>query len=834
MTPPVPPSRLPALPWLGQFAQDVHYGLRQLWKAPGFATISILTIALGIGACTALFSVVNKVILHPLDYQEAYRLVYLSANQLPKNPELPISPGIYNEWLRQATVFEDLAALTFRGAKLGQGDRYMDIYAVGVTTNFFPVFRFQPEKGRLFLPDEMRAGKDQVVILSHNLWKETYAGRDDVIGQTLRLDDQTRTIVGVVWDTERRGNFVYIPCTQAGEHQDFKTRNLWVEGRLKPGVTIQQAQMEMKLIAQRAALEHPDTEKDRGISVMLEIDGWSSDVKPQLYALLGAVGLLLLIACVNVASLLLARANARQKEIAVRAALGASRGRIIRQFLCESLLIAMFGGVLGVLMAYASMGPLIVLAKHFMPHADRIAVDGNVLVVMCGVMLLAGLGFGLVPALQATRGDLIGSIKESAHNSSGGRERLRVRNFLVILEISVALVLLINTGLLVRSLRAMQTFDQGLKPENVSGAQFNLNSQQRYNSPEKILGFTHAMLERVAGLPDVDSAGITVGYPSVGGGRSRIPQLGFILEGGHPPASPSEPGLITDRYAVTPDYFRVMGVPLIRGRVFNSHDSLGTARVVIVNREMVRRHFPGKDPIGQHIRLLHDNRGESPPTGTPPAPEIWLEIIGVVGDVRPRGPQSEILPQVYEAFDQNPEQLATLVVRATGPSPALYGAIKNVFDSMDKEMHFTTLFPLIATLEWWWTQQRFNSILFTLFSVIALILAAIGIYGVMAYSVTQRTHEIGIRMALGALPRDVLQLILRSGSRIVLIGLVIGTAGALATTRVVSALLFQVSPYDPVSFLAIITILSAVAFLACWIPARRATKVSPIVALRAE
>ena len=447
-------------------------------------------------------------------------------------------------------------------------------------------------------------------------------------------------------------------------------------------------------------------------------------------------------------------------------------------------------------------------------------------------MLFAGLGFGLVPALQATRGDLIGAIKESSHNSSGGRERLRVRNFLVILEVSIALVLLVSTSLLVRSLHAMQTFDQGLKPENVSGAQVSLNSQQRYGTPEKILGFTRSMLERVQGLADIDSACITIGYPSAGN-RSRVQQRVFVLEGGHAPTSPSEVGLTTDRYAVTPDYFRVMSIPLIGGRVFNSHDTAATARVVVVNREMVRRHFAGKDPLGQRIRILDIDSGQPPVPGQP-APEIWSEIIGVVGDVKPRGPQSITEPQVYQAFDQMPEPLMTLVIRTKGPAPGVYAAVRDVVHSLDKDLRFDTMFPLMATLEWWWTQQRFNMILFTLFSVIALVLAAIGIYGVMAYSVTQRTHEIGIRMALGAMPRDVMRLILGSGARIVCIGLLLGTAGALASTRVLSALLFNVSPYDPVSFIGIILILSAVAFLACWIPARRATKVNPIVALRAE
>ena len=809
------------LPWLEQFGQDVHYGLRQLWKSPGFATISILTVALGIGACTALFSVVNKVVLHPLDYFDPDRIVAVTENLLPKVPYMQVSPGVYQEWLGQVTVFQDLAATSGESAKLAQGDRYLTTFAVRVTPSFFSVYALDAKKGRLFLPEESNKGKDKVAILSHGLWKEQYGGRDDAIGQTLRLNEETYTIIGVVNDTQRQGAYVYLPQVAASETHDFKSHMLWVVGRLKPGVTLEQAQMEMTLLMKRTALAHPDTDKDFGVSVIRDRDFWTSGIDKQLYALLGAVGFLLLIACVNVASLLLARANARQKEIAVRAALGASRGRIIRQFLCESLLIAVFGGLLGILLAYASIPPLIELARHFMPHTERIAVDGTVLAVMCGVMLLAGLGFGLVPALQATRGDLIGSIKESSHNSSGGRERLRVRNALVILEISIALILLVSTGLLVRSLRAMQTFDQGLRYENVAGNKFTLNSQQRYNSPEKILNFTHTVLERVRALPDVECTAITIGLP-MDQGRGGIQQRDFILEGGHVPTSPTEARFTTDRYAVTSDYFKALSIPVIRGRTFDSHDTATTPRVVLINQEMVRLHFPDKDPIGQRIRLLDSG------------PETWSEIIGIVGDVKSHGPTSPTTSQVYQAFDQVPEQLMTIEVRAKGPAPNLATAVRDIFHAMDKDIRFETLYPLEGTIAYAWIQQRFNMILFTLFSVIALILAAIGIYGVMAYSVNQRTHEIGIRMALGAMPRDVKRLILASGARIVGIGLLLGTAGALVSTRLISTLLFSVSPYDPVSYLGIIVLLSAIALLACWIPARRATKVNPIVALRAE
>ena len=809
------------VPWLEQFGQDVRFGSRQLIKAPGFATISILTIALGIGACTALFSVVNKVVLHPLDYADPERIVSVAATLPPKLPYATISPGIYHEWIGQSSVFEELAASTGQAVKFAQGDRFMQLFGVRVTTNYFSVYRLRAELGRLFLPEEMKAGKDQVVILSHALWQEQFAGRPDVIGQTIRLDEQTYTVVGVINDTQRSGSYVFLPCAPAYEDQNFKQRILWAEGRLKPDVTLAQAQSEMNAIVQRAARVHPETEKGYGVIVTREMDFWSSGIRPQLFALLGAVGFLLLIACVNVASLLLARANARQKEIALRAALGATRSRIVRQFLCESLLIAVIGGGLGILLAYASMGPLISLARHFMPHTERIAVDGTVLATMCGVMLLAGLGFGLVPALQATRGDLIGAIKESSHNSSGGRERLRVRNALVILEISVALILLVSTGLLVRSLHAMQTFDQGLRTENVFDNQYILNSQQRYNTPEKILAFTHAAMDRIRSLPDVDCVGITLGLP-MDLGRNRVQQRNFILEGGHVPSSPAEPGLATDRYAVTPDYFRAMSIPVIRGRVFTAQDTATTPRVVVVNREMVRLHFPDKDPVGQRIRLLDGG------------PETWSEIVGVVGDVKPRGPLSPTQPQVYQAFEQMPEQLMTIVILAKGPAPSLSAATRDIFHDLDKDVRFDTLYDLQGTIAYAWVQQRFNMILFTLFSLIALLLAAIGIYGVMAYSVSQRTHEIGIRMALGALPRDVLRLILASGSRTIGIGLLLGTAGALVSTRLLSTLLFNVSPYDPVSFVAILLILSAVGLLACWVPARRATKVNPMVALRSE
>ncbi len=809
--------------WIHDIFQDLRYGIRQLKKAPGFAAITILTIALGIGASTAMFSIVNRMILHPFDYEEPEDIVLVRAIQLPEKTEVMISPGTYHEWLRQSSSFESLSVIQGAISELVQGDRVIRLFTPSVTANYFSVYRIKPILGRLFLPQEMQPGKDSVAIISDGLWQTRYGGREEVLGESIRLNERTYTIVGVIHDPHRKGKYVNTPNTFASEDKNFSDRRLLPQARLKPGVSLEQAQREMDLIAQRANLEHPESETKYGIKVTRATDSWVEhfDLKAQLFTLLGAVGLLLVIACVNVASLLLARANVRQQEIAMRAALGASRRRLIRQFLGESLLISIIGGLLGILIAYASMEPLVFLASKFMRNAELIAVDGQVLFTMCSVMLVSGLGFGLVPALQATRGDLIGSIKEGSHNVSGGRDRQRVRNALVILEISLALVLLVSSGLMVRSLRAMQTFDQGVRTENVFGSSISLNFENRYQTPESIVSFTDSALERIQARHDVKFAAFTVGLP-MDLGQGGVQQRNFILEGGYEPTAPTEVQLSTDRYAVTPDYFKVMSIPLIRGRVFTAHDNTNSARVIVINREMVSRHFSDKDPIGQRIRLLD------------PGPEIWSEIIGVVGDVKPRGPQSPTDPQVYQVFNQEPYRLMTLEILAKGPAPGLATGVRDIISDLDKGIDLKTLYPFQATIAYSWTKQRFNMILFTLFSAIALILAAIGIYGVISYSVTQRTHEIGIRMALGARPNSVMRLILISGAKLIGLGVLIGTAGALASTRLISSLLFNVSPYDPVSFVVIILLLTAIALLACWIPARRATKVDPMIALRSE
>ncbi len=809
--------------WVHDFVQDLRYGIRQLIKAPSFATITILTIALGIGASTAMFSIVNRMILHPFDYDEPENIVHVRAIQLPEKTEVMISPGTYHEWLRQATSFENLSVIQGAVSEMIQGDRVIRLFTPSITANYFSVYRVKPILGRLFLPEEMQPGKDSVAIITDGLWQANYGGREDVIGESIQLNERTYTIVGIIHDPHRKGKYVHLPNTFASEDKNFTDRKLLPQARLKSGVTLEQAQREMDLIAQRANLEHPDSETKYGFKVTRATDNWVEhfDLKTQLFALLGAVALLLMIACVNVASLLLARANVRQQEIAMRAALGASRTRLIRQFLCESLLISIFGGLLGILIAYASMEPLVFLASKFMRNAELIAVDGQVLFTMCGVILLSGFGFGLAPAIQATRGDLIASIKEGTLNTSGSLKRQRVRNALVVLEISLAFVLLVSTGLMVRSLRAMQNFDQGLRTENVFGSSLSLNFENRYQTPESVVSFTNSALERIQSLHDVKFAAITVGLP-MDLGQGGVQQRNFLLEGRHAPASSTEAQLSTDRYAVTPDYFNVMSIPLIRGRVFTSHDKINSAQVVVINREMVRRHFPDKDPIGQRIRLLD------------PGPEIWSEIIGVVGDVKPRGPQSATGPQIYQAFNQVPYQHMSLEILTRGSATGLSEDVRKIVHSLDKGIEFKTLYPYQATIAYSWTKQRFNMILFTLFSAIALILAAIGIYGVTSYSVTQRTHEIGVRMALGARPENVMRLILVSGARIIGLGLLIGTVGALASTRLISSLLFNVSPYDPVSYVVIILLLTSIAILACWIPAWRATKVDPMIALRSE
>lgn len=799
--------------WLEQLGQDLRFGWRQLMRAPSFAVVSILTIALGIGACTALFSVANKALLHPLDYDEPGQIVMIWEST-PKFSRAVTSPGNLHAWQTQTTAFSDVAGVLGGSLRLSQGERFLALNSYSVSPNFLRMIRVRPDLGREFAADEFTKGKDHVVLLSRGLWQTAFGSRTDVVGEVIHLSEQPYTVIGVINDPVRTGNYVILPGTLAARTDDFMTHGLFVWARLKPGATIAQAQQELDVIAARVAAEHPNPYKGRGALAARYVDFAVSNLRLRIGLLLGATGLLLLIACVNVTNLLLARASTRQREIAVRLALGAKRGRIVRQLLCETMLLAVVGGVLGVVLAWLLIDPLAAAASSIMPRTDRITIDGWVLLGSITLTVLTTAGIGLVPALQATQGNLIEPLKDGGQNASGGRARQRTRQILVALQVAAACVLLISTGLLVRSLRTALKTDLGMAPDPVYILWFSLDSRRAYNSPEKIAAFTRTALERLNALPGVMSASISGGLPG-----SARPRDGFILESQRPPAGPADPVTMAEVYPITPAYFQGLGIPLIAGREFTARDGVGSAPVVLINQEMARRHFAGQNPLGHTLRLL-DDPGKT-----------WSEIVGIVGNAQSFA-GAPLEPQVYRPLEQAPTQNLFLILKVTEFSPPLATAVRETLLACDPALTVNPLEPYHQTLARQWRSLSFNLTLFSLFSGFALLLAAVGIYGVTAYAVAQRTREIGIRVALGALPGDVVRLILRRSLLVVGIGLILGLAAAAALTRLMTSLLYATNPYDPATFALVALSLALVALLASWLPARRATKVNPIVALR--
>lgn len=800
--------------WLEQTRRDVAYGTRQLIRSPGFTIISILTIALGIGACTALFSVANKMLLDPLDYDQPRQYV-LFWETSPTVARMPTTPGNFHAWQMQTTAFSDIVAMSSDSVRLDRGDRFFSVPRHFVSANFTRMTRIRPDLGRDFTADEFVDGKDHVILLSRALWLYQFGGRTDIVGEVIHLDDGAFTVVGVIHDPLLGGNYIVQPSVLSTHRDDFTTHGVWAQGRLKPGRTIEQAQMELDVVAARVAAEHPNLYKGHGVGVQRFVDFGFNILGTMIELLLGATGLLLLIACVNVASLSLARATARQREIAVRMALGAQRSRIVRQLLSESLLLAFLGGILGTGLAWALMNPLAAFASTAMPRTDRIAIDGWVLFGSFGLILLTSVGIGLIPALQATKGNLVDTLKDGGQAIAGGRTQ-RTRHGLVTLQVAVACVLLVNTGLLARSLQAHREADLGVTVSQVYELYVTLDSRRLYDTPEKIAVFARSVLERIEALPGVMSASIAEGLHSRGRARD-----GFILEGQRPPAGSADAVTMTELYRVTPDYFKTLGIPLFAGREFTSRDAGGATPVALINQEMARRHFAGQNPVGRRIQVLTDKT------------KAWSEIVGIVGDVRSGGAGDTIQPQLYRPLAQSPVQTLGLIVKVTEYSPALASAVKEAFLARDSALPVTPLGPY-RVHDTNWSHLNFNFTLFGLFSGCALLLAAIGIYGVTAYSVVQRTREIGIRMALGALPHDVARLILTGSLKVVLVGLLVGVGAGAATTRLMSSLLYSTSPHDPWTFVLVAAGILLVALLACWLPARRAAKVDPMVALRCE
>ncbi|MEY2508474.1 MAG: hypothetical protein QOH01_2803 [Verrucomicrobiota bacterium] len=797
---------------------DLRYALRQLIKAPSFTAVAIITLALGIGACTAIFSVVNVVLLRPLNYPQPDRIVSIRETNLPQFPEFSVAPPNYLDWEKQTKSYEYLAAYSGTRVNLTGNGEPQQLLALKATAHYFDVYGDKPFLGRLLLPEEDAPGKNHVVVLSYGFWQRVFGGDHAVVGRSIELNGEPYTVVGVAAPPLGQSSKVeaWIPMAFKPEETANDARGghyINVVGRLRSGVTVAQAKAELELLATQLARQYPDSNKGWGIFMMPIQDAIVRDVKPVLYTLLGAVACVLLIACANLANLLLARATARSREISIRAALGAGRARLVRQFLTESVVLAVCGGVAGVILARWGLDALLALAPSSLPRMSEIHLDSGVLLFSLALSVVTGVVFGIAPALLAARSDVNEALKQGTRGSTEGGVRGRLRSALVVIEVTFALVLLGGAGLLARSFIQLANVDPGFIPENATLLQLSL-PQKKYSKPEQQTAFADALLERLKNLPGVQAVGVTHSMPLVG---DYV--LSFNIEG-RPHIDPADlPS--TNYYTVTPDYFRAMGIRLVRGRVFTPQDDAKAARVAIINETMARQFFPNEDPIGKRINITN-------------GPDAWREIIGIVGDIKQYGVDKATSAQAYEPFAQVPFSSLNVVIRTKGSPAALLGSLRPAVYAIDKDQPVGIIRPLEEIMAESIARQRFAMLLLTVFSGVALVIAAVGIYGVMAYNVVQRTGEFGIRMALGAQQGDVLRLVFVQGGKLIGLGLLIGLLATLAASRAMGSMLFNTSAYDPLTLGTITVVLAAVALVACFFPASRATKVNPIDALRAE
>jgi putative ABC transport system permease protein len=668
----------------------------------------------------------------------------------------------------------------------------------------------------MFLPGEDVTGKDHVVVLSNPFWQRVFGGEKNVIGRSIQLDGEPYTVIGVAPPDFGQASKVDLwkPLAFSPEERSNKYRGahyLSVIGRLKPGVSVTQAEAELKLLAAQLARQYPDSNKGWSVFVSPMLDYSVRDVRVVLYVLLGAVGCVLLIACANIANLLLARATARHRELSIRAALGASRWRLVRQLLTESVLLALVGGAAGLLVAYWGLDALLALAPTDLPRASGIHLDGAVLIFSFLLSVATGVVFGVAPAWLAAHTDMNESLKQGSRGSTDARGRLR--GALVVIEVAFALVLLGGAGLLARSFMRLTHVDPGFNPKNATVLRLSL-PEKKYEKDAQQVAFADALLERLRALPGVQEVGLTHTLPLLGDWV-----LTFEIAG-RPPVAPSDlPN--TNYYAVTPGYFHAMGIPLIRGRLFTPQDNAKAPHVAVINETMAKQFFPNEDPIGKRINVQN-------------GPDNWRQIVGIVGDIKQYGVDKATTAQTYEPFAQHPFNTLNVVLRTSGSPAALTSALRPAVYSVDKDQPIGKILPLTEIVSETIAKQRFAMTLVVVFSLVALVIASIGIYGVMSYNVVQRRGEIGIRMALGAQTRDVLQLILGSGGKLVGIGLLVGLLATFLATRAMGSILFQTSAYDPFTLGAITLLLAVIALIACLLPAQRATKVNPIEALRDE
>jgi putative ABC transport system permease protein len=796
--------------------QDIRYGLRSLLKRPGFTAIALIALALGIGANTAIFTLVNAVILQPLPYRDPDRLVWIYGNVRNGGNRASVAPPDFLDYRSQNKTFEQFAACSTSVLPMsltGNGEPEV-LTTSAVTGNYFDTFGVRPALGRGFSLENEKSGQDQVTVLSYDFWQTHFGGDPNIINKTINLDGKAYEVLGVMPAEVvlPQAAQLWVPLN-FDANPEMKIRYahfLRPIGKLKEGVTLARAQADTDLIAAQLEKQYPDSNTGWSLRLIPLREILVGGSQTLLFILFGAVGLVLLIACANIANLLLVRAAARQKEIAMRTALGASRLRIIRQMITESLLLAIFGGALGTLLAMAGVKLLVSLSGDSIPRTANVKIDATVLAFTLLISLITGLLFGMAPAFRTMKENLVDSLKDGIRGGSEATLKNRTRSLLVVFESAIAVMLLIGAGLLIRSLIALQNVNPGFDPNNVLTLRIDL-TRQKYNTPEKATAFFEQFETRVAGLPGVEAVGSITELPLSG----QLNDMPFIVEGR--PAVASNEAYGADFRRVNQNYFSAMRIPLRRGRNFTEQEVRQNAKVIIVSQQLVDSAFPDEEPLGK--RLI---TGMNEP----------YEIIGIVGDVRHKSLQGRTYPAMYMPTQASPRM--NFVIRTQGDPLSLAGSVRKEVNALDPDQPIAAVRPMTEWVAMSVAGERYRTTLLGLFALLAMILAATGIYGVMSYSVAQRTQEIGVRMALGARPFDVLKLVMRQGMMLALIGIVVGLAGALALTRVMSSFLFGVTERDPITFGAVAALLLVVAFIACFVPARRATKVDPLVALRYE
>ncbi len=799
--------------------QDVRYAARMLRKSPGFTAIMVLTLALGIGANSAIFTVVNAVLLRPLPFQDSAKLVFVEQNNLSKGwAHFSDSVPDFLDWRAQAQSFEEIVAINHRSFTYSGGDLPEQWFGVMATRGFLEMLRVQPARGRDFTDSEFQKGSDHVILISDGLWRRAFGADASAIGRSVQLNGDPYEVIGIMPPGFEFGGptrNLWMPFTFTPDEMT-KTRGshyLSVMARLRAGTSVGQARQEMNALAARLEKQYPDSNAGWGAGVQGVQDATVEDVRPALLVLLGAVGFVLLIAFANAANMLLARATVRRREIAIRTALGAGRMRLVRQLLTESLLLAILGGLLGILIAYGSTKALVSLKPGFIPGFQTIHLDGKVLFFTLGLAVVTGLLFGLTPAFGILRGSLSESLKESGRTDSGGRTKMR--SVLVVAEVALAFILLVGAGLLVRSFDRLMGIEPGFNTSN--GLVFDVPlPPNRYSTPAQQTSFYDQLDERLATLPGVEGVALTSMVPL--SGDDELYDVGIAGRA----VTADQPSAIY--YLIGPEYFRTLGTPLMAGREFTGRDNAAGPRVCIINDALAKAFFPGQNPIGQHIQI---GRNYS----------IVREVVGVAASVKHYGLVEPVLFQFYEPYAQFPRSGMTLVLRTKGDPMRLLPDARQAVQQVDREQPVAYPNTLEAMLNDSVALPRFRTLLLGVFAGLAVALALIGLYGVMSYTVTQRTQEVGIRMALGAQRGQINRLFVARGMGLVAVGVLAGVGGAFALTKILASFasfLFGVRPNDPATFCGVTLLFAVVAAVACWIPARRASRVDPLVALRYE